>query len=142
MPVLPVPHSPLLHQRFLLSSIQILLPFHGKQLLFGGIARLAGRHDIAFCTLSTAADRDDMIHGQLFGGCGVSAVAALSYSEPPFPPLGVSELPGPLSLPFYRIRIHVQSEPGCRSPCEIQSSRMFFHVCVGRKEAPADITTV
>ena len=47
---------------------QILLPFHGEQLLFGCVALLAAGDHVAPGAFAAPGYRHDVIHGQFFGG--------------------------------------------------------------------------
>ena len=73
---------------------QILLPFHGKQLLFGRVAFLAAGCHVAPDAFTAPGYRHDVIHGQLFRRGLPAAVVAHAFGQTAFPPLGFSKLPG------------------------------------------------
>ena len=79
---------------------QVLIPFHGKQLFFGRVAFFAAGHHIALGALAAAGYGHDMVHGQLFGRGGAAAVMADPFGQAALPPLGVSQRPGFMTLPF------------------------------------------
>ncbi len=67
------------------------MPLHWKEILFLGVTGLAGRHKISFLALSSSAERDQVIHGEVFSPHPTAAVITLSLGNPPVPPLGFAK---------------------------------------------------
>ena len=80
------------------EPFQITFPLHGQQALFGGVARFAGRHHIAFGAFAAARHRHDVIHGQLPRRGFATAVMADPLGAAPLPPLGLAQLAGLMTL--------------------------------------------
>ena len=81
-----------LNQR-LVKLCQILLPFHGKQLLFSRVAFLAAGCHIAPGAFTAPGYRHNMIHGQFFRRGRPAAIVAHTFGQTAFPPLGFSKFP-------------------------------------------------
>ena len=47
---------------------EVLLPFHGHQVLFLGVAFLAAGHNITFGTFASPGNRHNMVHGEFSRG--------------------------------------------------------------------------
>ena len=74
--------------------VEIFFPLHRQKLFLGGVAGFAAGHHVTPGAFTAARDRDDVIHGQLFGRDCVPAVVTFTFCHPAFPPLGLPELPG------------------------------------------------
>ena len=81
-----------LNQR-LVKPLQILLPFHGQQLLFRRVAFLATGCHVALGAFTAPGYRYNVIHGQFFRRGWPTAVVAHTFGQTAFPPLGVSKFP-------------------------------------------------
>ena len=81
-----------LNQRWV-KLFQILLPFHGKQLLFSRVAFFAAGDHVAPGAFAAPGYGHDVIHGQFFGWGRPAAVVAQAFGQTAFPPLGFSQLP-------------------------------------------------
>ena len=94
----------------LVKPLQILLPFHGKQLLFGRVAFLTARCHIASSAFTTPGYRDNVIHGQFFRQGWPAAIVAHPFGQTAFPPLGSSKLPSFVTRPFQIFFAHIIGE--------------------------------
>ena len=83
-----------------MKLFEILLPFHGQQLLFGIVAFFAAGHYITFGALAAAGYGHNVIHGQIFGRGGPAAVMANPFCQAALPPLRFSKRPCLVTLPF------------------------------------------
>ena len=79
--------------QLLVKLFQVLLPFHGKKLLFGRVAFLAAGYHVAPGAFAAPRYRHNVIHGQFFGYGWPAAVVAHTFGQTAFPPLGFSKLP-------------------------------------------------
>ena len=70
------------------------------------IALLAAGDKIPFRTLSTASERDQVVHGQLPWQERFAAVMAYSLGRFAFPPLARTQLPRLLALPLNFLVAH------------------------------------
>jgi len=84
----------------LVKLFQILLPFHGKQLLFSRVAFLAAGSHVAPGAFAAPGNRYDVIHGQFFRRGWPTAVVAHTFGQAAFPPLGFSKFPCFVARPF------------------------------------------
>jgi len=78
----------------IVEALQVIVPFHGKQMLFGVVALLAAGDRISLGGLSPPDDGNDMVHGQLAGRKSPAAIMAPPFGTLPFPPFGMSQVPG------------------------------------------------
>ena len=85
---------------FFIELLEVLFPFHGKQLLFSVVAFFAAGHHIALGALAAAGYGHDVIHGQIFGRERPAAVMANPFGQAAFPPLGFAQRSGLVALPF------------------------------------------
>ena len=90
--------------------LQILIPFHGQQLFFGIVAFFAARDHVPPGALPSAGDGHDVIHGQLPGRGGSSAVTANPFCQAALPPLRFAQLPGFAAFPLQIVCIQVVSK--------------------------------
>ena len=95
---------------FLIELLEILLPFHGQQLLFGVVAFLAAGRHVALGALAAAGYRHDVIHGQIFGREGSAAVMANPFGQAALPPLRFAQRSGLVALPFLIVFTQVVGE--------------------------------
>src|SRR5210317_1543128 len=70
-------------------------------MFFGVVAFLTSGNDIAFCASAAAGYGHDMVHGQFFGSCRVSAVVAGALGAAALPPLRASEFSGLAPFPVH-----------------------------------------
>ena len=94
----------------LVKPLQILLPFYGKQLLFGRVALLTARYHIAPSAFATPGYRHNVIHGQFFRQAWPAAIVAHSFGQTAFPPLRSSKLPSFVTRPFQIFFVHIIGE--------------------------------
>ena len=87
--------------------LEVLFPFHGQQLLFGVVAFLAAGHYVAFGALAAAGYGHNVIHGQVFGRNRPAAIMAGAFCQAALPPLGLSQSPGAVALPFLVVQAKV-----------------------------------
>jgi len=80
--------------------LEVRVPLHGQELFFGVVAAFAAGDHIAAGAFAAARNRNDVIHGQLSGGCRASAVMAFTFGHPALPPLGLPQIPGFAALVF------------------------------------------
>ena len=88
-----------LNQRWV-KLCQILLPFHGKQLLFSRVAFLAAGCHVAPGAFTATGYRHNVIHCQFFRRGWPAAVVAHTLGQTAFPPLGFSKFPCFVTRPF------------------------------------------
>jgi hypothetical protein len=81
------------------KTFKICLPFHGKKVLFLGVAFLAAGNHISLGASSAPDQRHHMIHGQFPGGYASAAIVAETFCKLSFPPLGLPKLSGLIALP-------------------------------------------
>ena len=82
-------------------STNVGFPLAGQQMLFFGVARFTAGYEVSFGAFAAPGDGNDMIHGEFFGRNGIFAVKTASFGAFPFPPLGISEIPGFAAFFFY-----------------------------------------
>ena len=87
-------------KQLLVKLIQILLPFHGKQLFFSRVALLAAGCHVAPGAFAAPGYRDNVIHRQLFRRRWPTAIVAHTFCQAAFPPLGIPKFPCFLARSF------------------------------------------
>ena len=60
-------NSIFLNSSFLVELLEVLFPFHGKQMFFGVVAFFAAGRHIALGAFAAAGNGHDVIHGQISG---------------------------------------------------------------------------
>jgi len=99
---------------------EVLLPFHGHQVLFLGVAFFAAGHDITFGTFASPGNRHNMVHGEFSREKFSAAIVTAAFGALALPPLGVSEvtrfIPLALDIRFGEIiskRLHTSNLYPC-----------------------------
>ena len=89
-----------LHVRvgFLLQSIKVTFPFHGKKLLFLVVTIFTGRHNVTFGAFTTSCKGNNVVHGKFGGGCWLTTIITKALGAAAFPPLAVAQLAGLVAL--------------------------------------------
>jgi len=72
---------------------QVLLPFHWNEILFLVVALLTAGHDIPFEALSSSAQGNDVIHGEIFDAYFLTAVIADPLADLSHPPRRLPQVP-------------------------------------------------
>ena len=79
---------------------EIIFPLHRQELFFHIVARFTARNHVSPGAFAAAGNRNDVIHGQLFGRRRAPAVITFTLCHLAFPPLGFPEFPGLAAFPF------------------------------------------
>lgn len=79
---------------------EVFIPFHRQQMFFLVVAVFAAGDQVALGALAAAGDRNDVIHGKFLGRCPAAAIVTNPLGQAAFPPLGIPQISGLLTLSF------------------------------------------
>lgn len=79
---------------FFFERAEILLPFHGKEVLFFVVALFTARNKVPLYRFPSAHDRDKMVHGQISRFKLAFAIVAATGRALPLPPLRSAQFTG------------------------------------------------
>ena len=86
-----------------------ILPIPWEAIVFSCCCRICMPEPHYLWYFSPPGQRDEVIHGQLCCRHSAAAIMATAFGTSPFPPLGLSQLPGFLSFPIEILLVQIIS---------------------------------